>query len=109
EIVAGARAGIGAQSAQGVLAEHGGVVEPELVEVAVDRATGVAVTLDEGGAGGSSAERLETHRARAGEEIEHRCVLGVAGWDQRERRLAHAIARRPRVEAVRREDARALS
>src|SRR5207247_2732805 len=41
EIVAGARARIDAQGRERVVAEDGCVVEPELVEVAVDRAAGL--------------------------------------------------------------------
>src|SRR5436309_8446075 len=59
EIVAGACSGVVSQGGEGVLAEDGRVVEAELVEVAVDRAAGLAVVLYEGRMGGSARERLE--------------------------------------------------
>src|SRR6185369_8414830 len=59
EIVAGARAGIGAQGGERVLAENRCALQSELVEVAVDGAAGVAVVLDKGRALGPSRERFE--------------------------------------------------
>ena len=54
---------------------------------------------------GAARQRLEPHRPRAGEEVEHGGA--VDGADQVERGLADAVAGRPRVAALRREDPRA--
>ena len=95
------RAALAGQRAQRVLAEDGRV-QPQLVEVRVDHAAGVAVRLDEGRRRGAARERLEAHRAGAGEQVEHVGVVDRA--DQVERVLAHAVGRRPRVAALRRRD-----
>src|ERR1043166_2202470 len=95
EIVAGASAGIGSQGSQRVLAENGRAFEPELVEVPVDRAAGLAIALDEGRLRGAAGERLEPHRAGAGEEIENLRLFDEAGADQVERGLADAVSGRP--------------
>ena len=62
---------VGAEGGEGVLAEDGRALERELVEVAVDGPAGLAVALDEGRVGGAAGERLEPHRAGAGEQVEH--------------------------------------
>ncbi len=89
------------QRPHGVQRQHGRL-QPELVEVRVDHAAGVAVLLDEGGARGAARQRLEPHRARAGEQVEHLGVVDRA--DQVERVLAHAVGGRPRLAALRRGD-----
>ena len=65
-------------------------------------AAGGAVGLDEGHARRAARERLEPHRARAGEEVEH--ARAVDRPDQVERGLADAVARRARAQALRRGD-----
>ena len=60
------------------------------------------VALDEDAARGPARERLEPHRARAGEEVEHARALDRA--DERERGLAHTVAGRSRDDALRRGD-----
>ena len=91
-----------AERAKGVGAEHGGGCQPELVEVALDRAHSVTVALDEDGARGAARERLKPHRAGARVEVENGRVLDRP--DDVEDVLAHAIRRRPRFEPARRVD-----
>src|SRR5262249_26341961 len=107
EIVAPAGGGLVVERGEYVLAEDAGAGQAELLEVAVDRPAGVAVVVDEEGAGRAARERLEAERARAGEQVEHRGAVDRA--DQVERGLADAVARRARVRAGRREDAGAAA
>ena len=90
EIVSPARRGLGGESAPRVGFEDSRALQVELLQVALDRALGLAIGLDEDRGGSSAGERLEPHRARAGEEIEHGHV--VHGPDQAERGLPHAVA-----------------
>src|SRR5439155_24647901 len=75
--------------------------------VALDRARGLTVALDEDGRGGAARERLEAHRPRAGKEVEDGRF--VDRTDQVEGGLADPVAGRARVEPLRREDPRALA
>src|SRR5205807_10607487 len=92
------------ECAESVLAQHGSA-HAQLVEVLLDRARGGAVRLDEDDPLGAAGEGLEAHRTGAGEEVEHARALERA--DQVERGLPHAVARRARVDALRRDEARA--
>ena len=80
--------------------DDAGPRQPQPVEVALDRADRVGIALDEDGARGAPRERLDPERAGAGEEIEHARVLERP--HEVEDVLAHAVGRRPRVEAARR-------
>ncbi len=80
--------------------------QAQLLEVRLDHARGLAIALDEDTARRAPRERLETHRPRSGEEIEHRGTIHRP--DQRERRFPHAIAGRAGRRALRRCDAVAL-
>ena len=101
EIVLPAGAGLARERRDGVLAQDG-AAQPQLVEVALDRPHRVGVALDEDGARRAARERLEPHRAGARVEVEHRGAVERA--DEVEDVLAHAVGRRPRVEARRRLD-----
>src|SRR5881227_2107650 len=70
EIVAAARGRLGGESPESLVWDDAGAGEAELVEIAVDGAQRLSVGLDEDGARGASRERLEAHRAGAGEEVE---------------------------------------
>src|SRR5207249_5721533 len=102
EVVRGA---IGRKRAERVLAEDGRV-QLQLVEVRVDRAARLAVGVDERRARGAARERLESERARAGEEVEYARL--VDGADQVEGRLADEVRRRPRRQPLWRGDPVAL-
>ena len=78
--------------------------EAEPLEVLRDRPAGRPVALDEGDARGAARERLDPHRAGAGEEVEHAGVVDRP--DQVERGLADAVAGRPGREPLRRGDPR---
>ena len=95
------RAALGGDRAQDVLAEHDRA-QAELVEVRVDRPAGRPVGFDEDDLGGAARERLETQRARAGEQVEHARVVDRP--DQVEGVLANAVRGRPVSLALRRGD-----
>ena len=105
EIVATARSRFGSECAPRVGLDDSRSLELELLQVALDRALGLAVGLDEDCGRSSARERLEPHRPGAGEQVEHRHL--VDGPDQIERRLADAVSGRTRL-ALGREDARPL-
>ena len=106
EIVAAARGRLGGESPESLVRDDAGAGEAELVEIAVDGAQRLSVGLDEDGARGASRERLEAHRAGAGEEVED--GRAADGTDQVEGRLAGTVRGRTRVMSLRGEDPRAL-
>src|SRR5436190_7446510 len=106
EIVAAARGRLGGESPESLVRDDAGAGEAELVEIAVDGAERLSVGLDEDGARGASRERLEAHRAGAGEEVED--GRAVDGTDQVEGRLAGTVRGRTRVMSLRGKDSRAL-
>src|SRR5207342_2646069 len=83
--------------------------ELELVQVAVDRLAGGTICLYEGRVGGAARERLEPHRPRAGEQVEHACLVHSTRPDQVEGGLADAVPGWSGVGSLRREDACALA
>ena len=93
---------VGRERLEDVLLDDARAGDAQLLDVAVDRAAGVAVVLDENRARGPAGERLEPHRPGAGEEVEHGGA--VDGPDQVERGLADAVGGRAGVAALRRED-----
>ena len=105
EVVAASTRTLLAESRGDVAVRDRRAGEPQLLEVRPDHPRGVAIALDEDAARSAARQRLEAQRARAGEEVEHRRSLDRP--DQRERRLAHAVAGRPRA-GLRRGDPVAL-
>ena len=95
------------EEAKDVVAHHTRAGQPELFEVALDRAAGGAVGLDEDRALGAARERLQPHRARAGEEVEHRGAVDRP--DEVEGGLANAVTGRPGVHSFRGVDGVALA
>ena len=95
------------QGADRVLAEDDRAGQAQLLEVLLDHPAGVAVLLHEDGACGAARERLQAHRAGSREDVEDARLLDRA--DDVEHRLAHAVAGRPRDDALRRRDPVALS
>src|SRR5262249_41888540 len=88
-----------------ILLEHRRA-QAKLVEVPLDRVYGVAFVVDEDHLRRAARQRLETHPARAGVEIEDDSA--VHGADDVEDVLAHAVRGRPRVPPGRRMDGVAL-
>ena len=105
EIVPPARGCLSGESAPRVVLHDSRALEPELLEVALDRALGLAVRFDEDDRGRTARQRFEAHGAGAREEVEHGHVVDRP--DQVERGLAHAVPGRPRL-TLRREDSRPL-
>src|SRR2546421_1643565 len=64
------RARVRGEGLERVPAEHRRAGDVELRQVALDRAAGLAVGLDEDGARSPTREGLQPHRTRPGEEIE---------------------------------------
>ena len=75
EVVAASAIAIVAQRRDDVAIRDDRPGEPQLLEIRLDHARRRAIALDEDAARRAARQRLEPHRARPGEEIEHRRTL----------------------------------